>query len=134
MCTSFLSNRQMYGPNFRSTSFGSILQSRFTHLASNEMMKQRVCIAAVILWIMTSIAAGWLFAKGWTTEGSDGRTEILNPFSAGRAGSDSGGDAAALEAVDSVIGGLEEPKPDLKAMEAAAMDRGRLAHTQGHQL
>lgn len=37
----------------------------------------RVCIAAIILWVVTVAGAGWFFVKGWTTHGTDGRTEIL---------------------------------------------------------
>jgi len=40
-------------------------------------MKARVCIVAVVLWIVTVIGVGWFFVTGWTTRGADVRTEIL---------------------------------------------------------
>ena len=40
-------------------------------------MKTQVCIAAILLWVITVAGAGWFFVKGWTTNGTDGRTEIL---------------------------------------------------------
>lgn len=40
-------------------------------------MKARLCIVAVLLWMVTLIGAGWLFVKGWTTRGADSRTEII---------------------------------------------------------
>lgn len=40
-------------------------------------MKTRFCIMAVVLWMATLAGAGWFFVKGWTTNGTDGRTEIL---------------------------------------------------------
>ncbi len=86
------------------------------------MMKQRVCITAVILWIVTSIAAGWLFVKGWTTKGSDGQTEILlAPVERDQILAEM---RQLLKAVDGVIRGLGEPTPDLNAMETAARGVG----------
>ena len=86
------------------------------------MMKQRVCITAVILWIVTSIAAGWWFVKGWTAKGSDGRTEIL----LAQAERDQILEEMRhlLKAVDGVIRGLGEPTLDPKAMETAARGAG----------
>lgn len=86
------------------------------------MMQQRVCITAVILWIVTSIAAGWLFVKGWTAKGSDGRTEIL----LAQAERDQILEEMRhlLKAVDGVIRGLGESTSDLKAMETAARGAG----------
>lgn len=36
-----------------------------------------LCTLALVLWLIGAAAIGWLFLKGWTTTGSDGRTEIL---------------------------------------------------------
>jgi hypothetical protein len=88
----------------------------------NEMRKQRVCRAAVILWIVTLIAAGWLFVKGWTTTGSDGRTEIL--LAAAERDQILAEMRLLLKAVDGIVRGLGEPQPDLKQMEAAARGVG----------
>lgn len=40
-------------------------------------MNMRVGVVAVLLWVVTVVGAGWLFVKGWTTKGSDGRMEIV---------------------------------------------------------
>ena len=40
-------------------------------------MKRNVCLVAVALWVVLLVVTGWFFVKGWTTKGSDGRTEIL---------------------------------------------------------
>ena len=81
-------------------------------------MKQSLCLVAVILWIMTLTAAGWFFVKGWTAKGSDGRTEIrLAPVERDQI---LGEMRLLLKAVDSVVRGLGEPKPDVKQIEAAA--------------
>ncbi|NJL17104.1 MAG: cytochrome c [Nitrospira sp.] len=85
-------------------------------------MQQRVCVTAVILWIVTSIAAGWLFVKGWTAKGSDGRTEILlAPVERDQILEEM---RHLLKAVDGVIRGLGEPTPDLKAMESVTRGVG----------
>ena len=40
-------------------------------------MKSTVCRISLGLWIVTIGVAGWFFVQGWTTEGTDGRTEIV---------------------------------------------------------
>jgi hypothetical protein len=40
-------------------------------------MRSTLCRIALGLWIVTIGVAGWLFVQGWTTEGTDGRTEIV---------------------------------------------------------
>ncbi|MBK9306918.1 MAG: cytochrome c [Nitrospira sp.] len=85
-------------------------------------MKQGLCRAAVILWVLSVAAAGWFFVKGWTAKGSDGRTEILlAPAERDQILAEM---RHLLKAVDGIIRGLGEPKPDLKAMEAAARGAG----------
>lgn len=81
-------------------------------------MKRNVCLAAVLLWVVTLTAGGWVFVKGVTTKGSDARTEII----LGSAERDQilAEMRQLLKAVDGVIRELGEPTPDLKAMEAAA--------------
>lgn len=40
-------------------------------------MKRNICLIAMLLWLMTLAVGAWLFVRGWTRPGSDGRTEIL---------------------------------------------------------
>ncbi|CUQ65693.1 cytochrome c [Candidatus Nitrospira inopinata] len=40
-------------------------------------MKRTICLIAILLWLMTLAVGTWLFVRGWTRSGSDGRTEIL---------------------------------------------------------
>lgn len=90
--------------------------------AHNEIMKRSLCIAAVILWIMTLTVAGWLFVKGWTEKGTDGRTEILlAPAERDQILAEM---RQLLKAVDGVIRELGESEPDLKRMESAARAGG----------
>jgi len=41
------------------------------------MSSRRLCTLMVVLWIISAAGLGWVFIKGWTTKGSDGRTEII---------------------------------------------------------
>jgi cytochrome c556 len=85
-------------------------------------MKQRLCLAAIILWIVTLTAAGWLFVKGWTAKGSDGRTEILlAPVERDQILAEM---RQLLKAVDGIVRGIGEPEPDVKQMEEAARGAG----------
>jgi cytochrome c556 len=84
----------------------------------HKMMKQIVCFAAVILWVVTVVAAGWFFVKGWTAIGSDGRTEIiLAPAERDQILEEM---RQLLKAVDGVIRELAQSEPDLKRMASAA--------------
>lgn len=85
-------------------------------------MKRKVCFAAILLWVITIAVLGWLFIKGLTTKGSDGRTEIL--LAAAERDQILAEMRQLLKAVDGVVRELGEPKPDLKLMEAAARDVG----------
>ena len=85
-------------------------------------MKSRWCVVAVVLWIMTIAVLGWLFVKGLTAKGSDGRTEIL--LAATERDHILAEMRQLLKAVDGVVRELGEPKPDLKQMEAAARGVG----------
>jgi hypothetical protein len=40
-------------------------------------MRSTVCRVAFGLWIVTIGVAGWFFVRGWTTQGTDGRTQIV---------------------------------------------------------
>jgi hypothetical protein len=85
-------------------------------------MKSRWCTPVVVLWIMTIAVLGWFFVKGWTAEGSDGRTEIL--LAAAERDHILAEMRQLLKAVDGVVRELGELKPDLKQMEAAARSVG----------
>jgi hypothetical protein len=81
-------------------------------------MKRGICILSAVLWIATVAAGGWLFVKGWTTEGSDGRTEInLTPSERDQILAEM---RQLLKAVDGVVRGLGEPTMNRQPMEEAA--------------
>ena len=40
-------------------------------------MRSLLCRIALGLWIVTIGAAGWFFVQGWTTQGTDGRMQIV---------------------------------------------------------
>ncbi len=85
-------------------------------------MKSRLCIVVFFLWVITVVIGGWLFVKGWTAEGTDGRTEILlAPAERDQILAEM---RHLLKAVDGIIRGLGELKPDLNAIEAAARGAG----------
>jgi cytochrome c556 len=72
-------------------------------------------MVSVVLWIVTVAAVGWVFVKGWTTKGSDGRVEILlAPVERDQILAEM---RVLLKAVDGIVRGLGEPKRDLKQME-----------------
>ena len=81
-------------------------------------MKSRWCVAVFVLWVITIAALGWLFTKGLTAEGSDGRTEIL--LATAERDQILAEMRQLLKAVDGVVRGLGEPQPDLKQMEQTA--------------
>lgn len=85
-------------------------------------MKSRWCMTVFALWVLTITGLGWFFVKGWTAEGSDGRTEIL--LAAAERDQILAEMRQLLNAVDGVVRELGEPKPDLKQMEAAARGVG----------
>ena len=81
-------------------------------------MKRGLCLVALVLWMTTLAVAGWFFIKGWTAEGSDGRTEIL--LAAAERDQILAEMRLLLKAVDGIVRGLGEPKRDLKQMEETA--------------
>lgn len=85
-------------------------------------MKRKLCLAAIILWLVTLTAAGWLFVKGWTAKGSDGRTEIL--LASAERDQVLAEMRQLMKAVDGIIRGLGEPEPDVKQIEEAARGAG----------
>jgi cytochrome c556 len=85
-------------------------------------MKSRWCMAVFVLWVITIALLGWVFIKGLTTKGSDGRTEIL--LAAVERDQILAEMRQLLKAVDGVVRELGESKPDLKQMETAARAAG----------
>lgn len=73
---------------------------------------------AAVLWGGTLVIGGWFFVKGWTTQGSDGRTEIL--LASAERDQILAEMRQLLKAVDGVIRGLGDSQPDRKQMEQAA--------------
>jgi len=85
-------------------------------------MKRHVCLAAIVLWVVTLFLGGWFFVQGWTTKGSDGRTEILlAPEERDLILAEM---RQLLKAVDGIVRGLGESTPDRKAVETAARTVG----------
>jgi len=85
-------------------------------------MKRSVCVAAIVLWVLTLSIGGWFFVKGWTTKGPDSRTEILlAPEERDHILAEM---RQLLKAVDGIVRGLGESPPDWKAVEAAARSVG----------
>ncbi|ALA60364.1 cytochrome c [Nitrospira moscoviensis] len=85
-------------------------------------MKRGLCIIALALWVVTLVTAGWFFVTGWTTRGTDGRTEILlAPAERDQILAEM---RQLLKAVDGVVRGLGDPQPDRTTMEQAARAAG----------
>jgi cytochrome c556 len=85
-------------------------------------MKSCWCTSVFVLWILTITVVGWFFVKGWTTTGSDGRTEILlAPIERDQILAEM---RQLLKAVDGVVRGLGESQPDLQAMQGVARAAG----------
>lgn len=40
-------------------------------------MRSALCRIALALWIVMMGVGGWFFVQGWTTQGTDGRTQIV---------------------------------------------------------
>ena len=81
-------------------------------------MKRNVCLAAILLWVLTLTVGGWFLVKGVTTKGSDGRTEIL--LALAERDQILSEMRQLLKGVDGVVRGLGEPPLDRKSMEDAA--------------
>jgi hypothetical protein len=81
-------------------------------------MKSTLCWIALGLWIVTIALAGWFFVQGWTTQGTDGRTQIvLAPAERDQILAEM---RQLLKAVDGVIRELGGSQLDRKPMEEAA--------------
>jgi hypothetical protein len=75
-------------------------------------------VMALVLWVVTIAALGWLFVNGWTKPAADGRTEII--LAPAERDQILGEMRQLLKAVDGVVRGLGEPQPNHKQMEEAA--------------
>lgn len=85
-------------------------------------MKSRFCVVAVVLWLLTVGALVWVFVNGWTTPGSDHRTEIiLAPSERDLILSEM---RMLLKAVHGVVTGLSGPAGDIRAVEESARAAG----------
>ncbi|HSA62147.1 MAG TPA: hypothetical protein VLE03_07900 [Nitrospiraceae bacterium] len=85
-------------------------------------MKRGICTVALALWVVTITAGIWLFVKGTTKPGADGRIEIV--LAASERDLILGEMRQLLKAVDGVVRGLGEPQSDLTQAEAAARAAG----------
>ena len=85
-------------------------------------MKSKVCIVALVLWLVTLAGGGWFFVRGWTSPGTDGRTEIR--LASAERDLILGEMRQLLKAVDQVIRSLGEPMADRQAIESAARSVG----------
>lgn len=86
------------------------------------MPSRTLCLVVFALWVVTIAAAGWFLVKGWTTTGSDGRTEImLTPAERDQILAEM---RQLLKAVDGVVRELGELQGNLKPAEQAARAAG----------
>lgn len=85
-------------------------------------MRSKLCVATLVTWFVTIGALGWLFVKGWTVEGRDGRTEIV--LAPAERDQILGEMRQLLKAVQGVVTGLSGSDGDLKIVEEAARAAG----------
>ncbi len=88
------------------------------------MRSRMLCTLALVLWVIGAAAIGWLFLKGWTTTGSDGRTEILlSPSERDLVLTEMRQFLQAIQAVLADLGTIDLPEK-FQAAEAAARKVG----------
>ncbi len=86
------------------------------------MTARGIGVTALVLWVGTIAALGWLFIKGWTVPGAEGRTEIvLAPAERDQILAEM---RQLLKAVHGVVTGLSGSDGDMKAAEEAARAAG----------
>jgi len=86
------------------------------------MTARVIGVTALVLWVGTIAALGWLFVKGWTVPGGEGRTEILlAPAERDQILAEM---RQLLKAVHGVVTGLSSSDGDMKAAEQAARAAG----------
>jgi len=79
-------------------------------------------VAAIVLWVIGVAIVGWIFMKGWTTPGTDGRTEIvLAPPERDQVLAEM---RQLLKAVHGVVTGLSDPAQGMIEAERAARAAG----------
>lgn len=84
------------------------------------MTTRNLAILSLVLWGLTVIGGGWIFVKGWTTKGTDNRTEIkLAPPERDAV---LGEMRQVLAAVNGIITGLVQQ--DMAAVQKAATSAG----------
>ncbi len=93
-----------------------------TRMQQGGMVKSRLCLVAAVAWLLTVSALAWMFVKGWTTPGSDHRTEIiLAPSERDLILAEM---RMLLKAVHGVITGLSGAGGDMSVAEGAARAAG----------
>ena len=87
-------------------------------------MRLASCRIALGLWMVTIGVAGWFFVQGWTTEGTDGRTQIV--LAPAERDLILGEMRMLLKAVHGVVAGLagQDQEADRAQMEQAARSAG----------
>lgn len=80
-----------------------------------------LCWTALLLWITGAAVVGWLFVKGWTTPGSDGRMQIL--LAPAERDQILGEMRLLLKAVHGVVTGLSQPEQQDGLKQAAQAAR-----------
>ena len=86
------------------------------------MTARSVGVAAIVLWVIGAAIVGWIFVKGWTTPGTDGRTEIV--LAPSERDQILGEMRQLLKAVHGVVTGLSDPAQGMKEAEQAARAAG----------
>jgi len=87
-------------------------------------MRSTLCWIMLGLWIVTIAVAGWFFVQGWTTESTDGRTQIV--LAPAERDLILGEMRMLLKAVHGVVTGLagQDQEADRTQMEQAARSAG----------
>jgi hypothetical protein len=85
-------------------------------------MQSKLCVAALVAWIVTMGTLGWLFVKGWTVAGTGGRVEIV--LAPGERDQILAEMRQLLKSVHGVVTGLSGSDGDVKAAEEAARAAG----------
>jgi hypothetical protein len=85
-------------------------------------MKRSICLIAILLWLMTLAVGTWLFVRGWTRPGSDGRTEILlAPAERDQILAEM---RLLLKTVDGILRGLGDAEIDRRVLAMIAREAG----------
>ena len=87
-------------------------------------MRSTLCRITLGLWIVTIAVAGWFFVQGWTTQGTDGRMQIV--LAPAERDLILGEMRMLLKAVHSVVTGLasQDQEVNRAQMEQAARSAG----------